>query len=94
MRSLAEDLEEELITRYGTLLSGAVLKELLGYATSAAYRQALLRGNVSIPVFSLPHRRGKFALAKDVAQWLAAQRDKSIVAAATPDAEANTTGMV
>lgn len=68
-------LEEELTLRYGPLLSGEALRQVLGYVSNDAFRQALSRKTVPIPVFSIPNRRGKFALAKDAAYWLASQRD-------------------
>ncbi|MGO0792304.1 hypothetical protein ACTOWA_20775 [Herbaspirillum seropedicae] len=73
--TLAGVLEEELTLRYGPLLSGEALRQVLGYTSSEAFRQALSRKTMPIPVFSIPNRRGKFALAKDAACWLASQRE-------------------
>ncbi len=39
-----------------------------------AFRQAVCRNSVPVPLFSIANRRGKFALAKEVASWLAQQR--------------------
>src|SRR5450830_378801 len=75
---LEEVLERELTLRYGPLVSGASLQQVLGYASSDAFRQALSRKTVPIPVFSIQNRRGKFALVKDVAAWLATQRDAAV----------------
>ena len=71
----AQNLEAALIAQYGPMLSGEQLRQILGYPTMSAFRQALSRNTIPIAVFSLPNRRGKFALAQDVAQWLASQRD-------------------
>jgi len=68
---LATALEGELFARFGPTLGGEDLWVALGYPSMEAFRQALSRGLLPVPVFSLPHRRGKFALVKDVAQWLA-----------------------
>ena len=40
--------------------------------------QALTRKTVPIPVFSVENRRGKYALVKDVAIWLANQRNSTL----------------
>lgn len=56
------------------MLSGDALRVALGYPSMEAFRQALSRKTVPVPVFSIKQRRGKFALVRDVAQWLAAQR--------------------
>lgn len=53
------------------VLGGDDLQAALGYPSREAFRQALFRDAVPVPVFSLPRRRGKFALVKDVASWLA-----------------------
>lgn len=71
---LTEELTHELLLRYGPMLSGNDLLQALGYKTSDAFRQALSRNLIGVPVFSIAHRRGKFALSKDVAHWLARQR--------------------
>jgi hypothetical protein len=56
------------------MMSGKALAAALGYPTSGAFRQAIARNTVPVPVFSIEHRRGKFALSTEVAQWLADQR--------------------
>ncbi len=76
---LAAALECDLLTRYGPMVSGDVLRLVLGYASKEAFRQALSRQTVPVPVFTLPNRRGKFALVKDIAAWLAAQRARAVL---------------
>lgn len=71
---LAGRLEETLVRAYGPLLSGDSLRQALGYATLDALRQAISRRTIPVAVFSVPHRRSKHALTKDVARWLAEQR--------------------
>lgn len=56
------------------MISGEALRTALGYPSMEAFRQALSRKTVPIPVFSIDARRGKFALVKDLARWLACQR--------------------
>lgn len=72
---LAELLERELMGRYGPLISNEDLRVALGYVSMDAFRQALVRQTMPIPVFPLPNRRGKYALVKDVAGWLSLQRE-------------------
>lgn len=83
---LTEALERDLLTRYGPILGGEALRHALGYASTDAFRQALSRRQLPVPIFELPNRRGKFALAKDVAHWLASARaNASFPAAASSE---------
>jgi len=79
-KGFAESLEADLTNRYGPVLSGESLRRALGYPTVDAFRQALARRTVPVPVFSIRKRRGKFALAKDVARWLVEQRATAVAA--------------
>jgi hypothetical protein len=72
--ALAHQLEEQLLDRYGPLLGGFDLAKVLGYPTMRAFQQAVARGVVGVPVFPMEKRRGRFALASEVAAWLARQR--------------------
>jgi len=74
-KALATLLEHELMERYGPLLSNDNLRVALGFVSMDAFRQALARKTMPIPVFPLPNRRGKYALVKDVAIWLSTQRE-------------------
>lgn len=76
--ALAQALEADLLQQYGPMLTGDALRKALGYSSMDAFRQAVTRGTVPIPVFPLDKRRGKFALAKDVASWLAERRNSVI----------------
>lgn len=75
---LEKALEADLLREYGPLLTGNSLRKALGYPSLEALRQAVARDKVPVPVFSLPNRRGKFALSKDVATWLADQRNRAV----------------
>lgn len=59
---------------HGPLLGGATLVVALGLTNAAALRQARRRGHVAVALFTLPKRRGYFALTRDVADWLAQAR--------------------
>ncbi|OAL76231.1 hypothetical protein AY606_13020 [Acinetobacter sp. SFB] len=74
----AATIEKELFDRYGPLMADDTLRIALGYKSSEAFRQALTRKTVPIPIFTFPNRRGKYALVKDVATWLANQRNLSL----------------
>ena len=73
---LADALEADLLRLYGPLLTGDALRLTLGYPSMGAMRQAIFRGGMPVHIFSIDNRRGKFALSKDVATWLAEQRNK------------------
>ena len=78
-KNLADALERDLLERHGPLISGDALRVALGYQSMDAFRQALVRKTVPVPVFSISTRRGKYALVKDVAAWLAAQRTFAVL---------------
>ncbi|HBP5921415.1 hypothetical protein [Pseudomonas aeruginosa] len=72
--ALSAELEQQLTTRYGVMLGSKDLWRELGFRSPNAFRQALTRGTLDVPVFEVQNRRGRFALAKDVAVWIARQR--------------------
>jgi len=78
---LASIIGRDLLCRYGPLVSKDDLRAVLGYKTSGAFRQAVHRQTIPIPIFTIPDRKGKFALVRDVAIWLAAQRQNGQVKA-------------
>ncbi len=61
------------------MMTGESLRIALGYPSKESFRQAFVRKTTPIPVFTIERRRGKFALTKDVAAWLASQRDRAAV---------------
>lgn len=73
-QALSSELEQQLTTRYGAMLGSKDLWRELGFRSPNAFRQALARGTLDVPVFEVQNRRGRFALAKDVAVWIARQR--------------------
>ena len=75
---LAREIEQSLHERHGPMLGGAALYRALGFPTAAAMRQAIARGRVPVPLFDIEKRRGRFALTRDVALWLANCRANSL----------------
>lgn len=72
IEKLAEQLEKELLLMYGSpLLTGEELRKAMGFRSVDALRQAIVRQTIPVKVFSLDNRRGKYALVKDIARWLA-----------------------
>lgn len=69
--TLASEMRRELLAQYGPLLGGSALHQALGFSSAASMRQAALRNQVGVRLFSINNRRGKFALTADVARWLA-----------------------
>jgi hypothetical protein len=88
--TLEAQLEQQLVERHGVLMPPAPLLQSLGYASTAAFSQAVARDTVPVPVFKIAHRRGYFALTRDVALWLARLRQAATVpsGARYPDAAA------
>lgn len=70
-------LENKLYELHGPMMTGDMLYKALGYTTADAFRQAVSRKTVPVEVFSIPRRRGTFALTKDVAKWIAEQKVNS-----------------
>lgn len=71
LRERELDLRRQFEQTYGRVMSSNQIGKLLVYPSPAAFRQAIHRGAVKIPMFSLPERRGHFAMTGDVARWLA-----------------------
>ncbi|MEJ6002687.1 hypothetical protein [Paucibacter soli] len=71
---LCQALLDELERRHGPVLGGSDLASALGHRSAASLRQARRRGQVVVPLFTMPNRRGQFALTREVAQWLARAR--------------------
>ncbi|WP_205623897.1 hypothetical protein [Pseudoalteromonas rubra] len=77
-KALALQLEQDLLGLYGSpILSGEQLRLAMGYRSVEALRQSIVRNTIPITVFTIQNRRGRYALTKDVALWLAQQRTDS-----------------
>lgn len=81
---LAALLEQDLLSKHGPMMTGEDLSAALGYPSQDAFRQAVARKTIPIPIFGIEKRRGKFALTKDVAAWLAAQHARAIEPSSPP----------
>jgi hypothetical protein len=76
---LKVQLRESLLRLHGPLLGGKPLVLALGHRSVESLRQARRRGQVAVPLFTVPNRRGWFALTQDVADWLASVRSGTSV---------------
>lgn len=70
-QALEHQLAADLEAQHGPLLNGWALYRALGLPSAEAFRQAASRGQLPVRVFTIPNRRGRFALTREVAHWLA-----------------------
>ena len=89
LQPLVAQLYEELRADHGPILGGVDLARAMGYRSLAAFRQARRRGQVEVDLFTLPNRRGVFALGLDVAKWLAHARQMNRVISSAEEAAAD-----
>lgn len=60
----------ELKDRYKCeFVNGQALRELLGYATGSAFRQAVFHKRLPIPTVHIEGRRGRHGRLLDIAKW-------------------------
>lgn len=59
-----------LLKLYGAVIGGHDLPHVLGYPSSAAFRQAVCRKTLPIQTFKRPGFRMRFARTHDIAKWL------------------------
>lgn len=71
-----DNLIADLLERHGELMGQQTLAHLLGYETTGALRKAAERGQLPIKLRSIPGRRGRLALTRDVGDWLATLREE------------------
>lgn len=73
--TLSKEIEAQLLQLYGSpIVTGEDLKAALGFSSLDALRQAIARNLLPVPLFTLENRRGKYALIKDIAAYLAKER--------------------
>lgn len=73
--AFATVLEGELVKTYGPRLTGQRLYQALGFPSAEAFRQALVRGQIEVPLHPIEGRKiGRYALCSDIARWLAKHR--------------------
>lgn len=76
-------LFDSLVQRWGYIVGSAGLREVLGFSSQAALRRAIDQGHLPVRVFTIPGRKGPFATAHDLAEWLS--RPKGDAHPDTPD---------
>ncbi len=76
-KTLECTLLQDMLALYGPMVSGNALWKALGYASADAFRHAVFRKTIPVHIFTIPNRRGKFALTQDIATWLALQRNSA-----------------
>lgn len=64
------DLLQTFLERYGELMDAAALAALFRFPSDRAFRRAVAKGALPIPVFRIPGRPGAHARTRDVAKWL------------------------
>lgn len=69
----------EIKEKYGEIIGGYDLAKLLGYKSTAAFRQAISRNQIPFSTFNIENRKGKFAYTNDVICWLANLKDKGSI---------------
>ncbi len=72
--ALRRELEHRLAIENGSLMTGQALRRELGFNSRSAFERARVAGRVGVKIFTLLGRRGKFALTRDVANFLAKSR--------------------
>ena len=75
---LRHEMHKELLKQHGEIVGGIKLCCLMGFTSTAAFRQSLIRGQIPIQTFEIPHRKGRFAYTRDVLNWLSELSDQSI----------------
>jgi hypothetical protein len=74
LNALAAQLEVDFLKLFGSpVITGEKLQKALGFKSIDALRQAVYRQTMPVPVFKLANRKGKYALIKDIAFYLAEQ---------------------
>lgn len=63
-------LGKELAEKYGEVIGNADLRFVLGYKSFSSFNRAVRKNQVGINIFEIENRRGKFALTKDIEEWL------------------------
>lgn len=63
---------------YGAFVPASRVAKLLGFPTTTALRRAKATGRLAVPLFRLEGRRGLFADAAEIANYLRANRPPSL----------------
>jgi hypothetical protein len=70
MNETYETYADRLTRVLGPIVGGGELSKALGYRSQAAFRQAVARNRLPVPVFTCEGRRGRFACTTDIAIWI------------------------
>ncbi len=73
---------ESQLQRFGPVVGGEDLRQLLGFRTPAAFMKARRLGTVGVTLLQLEGRKGHFALTEEVCRWLIGQHEAAQTAAA------------
>ncbi|OCG83450.1 hypothetical protein LMG667_17390 [Xanthomonas euvesicatoria] len=73
----AATLERWLIAKHGPFVGGKELRQLLGFDTADAFRQAVRRGTLPVHTFFEEGKRGRCARSIDLATWIAAAEERT-----------------
>lgn len=71
---LRGQLRQELASTYGEMIGGDRLRHVLGFGSSSSLSMAIQRKTIDLATFRVNGRRGRFALTKEIADWLVDQR--------------------
>ncbi|MFT5296948.1 MAG: hypothetical protein ACI9YH_002975 [Colwellia sp.] len=71
IQKLANEINQDMLKTYGPVLYGKDLYLCLGYKSISGFYRALKSDQLEVEVFDIENKRGKHALTKDVALWLA-----------------------
>jgi hypothetical protein len=69
---IERSIAAHLMQRFGPMLTFSQVAEVLDFPTSDALERSIQRGHIELSTLKLPHRRGTFMLAHDLAHYLAA----------------------
>lgn len=89
-----KSLADQMIGHYGPTLGGHDLYAALGFKSYSAFHRSKLREEIGVNVFTLPGRRGWFALTTEIAVWLEAQAEAKTSLAREINAASNEGGGV
>lgn len=81
---IERSIAAHLLERFGPMLTFPQVAEVLDYPSADALERSIQRGHIELMTLKLPHRRGTFMLAHDLAHYLAAIERKPGSRPATP----------
>jgi hypothetical protein len=79
-----QQLLDAMLTEWGYLMGNAGLRKAFGFPNVSALRYAIGKGTLPVRVFTIPGRKGHFALTHDVAASLAAYDQSANTAQSSP----------